>query len=79
VESKVRKAVVRSQEPWEKNRVLIYVKRRVKWREVGAKGGEGSVRLGAKEGSNWVMLVGRPRLVSFGGELGPSKQSLTSV
>jgi hypothetical protein len=74
------KAVVRSQEPWEKGKVLVYMKLRVRWREAGAKGGEGSVRLGgAKEGSDWAMLVGRPRLVSFGRELGPSKQSLTSV
>jgi hypothetical protein len=45
---------VRSEEPWEKNRVLTYVKPGVKWREVGAKGREASIRFGAKEGSGGI-------------------------
>jgi hypothetical protein len=34
--------------------VLVYTKLRVKWREAGAKGREGSVRFGAKEGSGGI-------------------------
>jgi hypothetical protein len=46
--------VVRSQEPREKGKVLVYMKLRVKWREAEAKGREESVRFGAMEGSGGI-------------------------
>ena len=40
------KAVDRSYERWEKMRVPVYMKPKVKWSEAGVKGGDGRLRTG---------------------------------